>query len=64
MIVVCVVAVLGLALLANAMLKKVGRDEHMYCSGGVLLARGEMIYRDFSYVAQMPYHPLLQAFKL
>lgn len=48
------------------MTKPVGRDEHMYCTGAVLLAQGKMIYRDFSYVAQMPYHPLICAalFKL
>ena len=46
---------------ANAMAKPIGRDEHMYCTAGVLLGQGHMIYRDFSYVAQMPYHPLLYA---
>jgi hypothetical protein len=53
---------LGLAILANSMTKPLGRDEHMYCTAGALLAQGKMIYRDFSYVAQMPYHPLLCAF--
>jgi len=43
------------------MTKPLGRDEQMYCTGGVLLAQGKMIYRDFSYVAQLPYHPLLYA---
>ncbi|MFB0555090.1 MAG: hypothetical protein ACETWQ_17420 [Phycisphaerae bacterium] len=43
------------------MSKPVGRDEQMYCTGGVLLAQGKMIYRDFSYAAQLPYHPLLCA---
>ena len=33
----------------------------MYCTAGSLLAQGKMIYRDFSYPAQMPYHPLLYA---
>jgi hypothetical protein len=33
----------------------------MYCTGGALLAQGRMIYRDFSYAAQLPYHPLLCA---
>jgi 4-amino-4-deoxy-L-arabinose transferase-like glycosyltransferase len=58
--------ILSLAILANTMSKPVGRDEQMYCSGAVLLAQGKMIYRDFSYAAQMPYHPLLCAvlFKL
>jgi hypothetical protein len=54
-------AVLLLAILANSMTKPVGHDEQMYCTAGALLAQGKMIYRDFSYVAQMPYHPLLYA---
>jgi hypothetical protein len=41
------------------MTKPLGRDEQMYCAGGVLMSQGKMIYRDFSYVAQLPYHPLL-----
>ena len=52
---------LSLAIVANSMTKPVGRDEQMYCTGGVLLAQGKMIYRDFSYPAQLPYHPLLYA---
>jgi len=43
------------------MTKDVGRDEQMYCTAGALLARGQMIYRDFSYPSQLPYHPLLLA---
>jgi len=43
------------------MTKPVGRDEQMYCTGAVCMAQGKMIYRDFSYAAQMPYHPLLCA---
>jgi hypothetical protein len=48
------------------MTKSLGRDEQMYCAGGVLLAQGKIIYRDFSYPSQLPYHPLLYAalFKL
>ena len=53
--------VLGAALLANSMTKDVGRDEQMYCTAGVLLGQGQMIYRDFSYPSQLPYHPLLLA---
>ena len=60
-IVVLTLVVLSLALLANSMTKPVGRDEQMYCTGAVLLAQGKMIYRDFSYAAQMPYHPQLCA---
>ncbi|MHC4540346.1 MAG: hypothetical protein ACYS74_11260, partial [Planctomycetota bacterium] len=60
-IVVVILVVLSLAILANSMTKPVGRDEHMYCAGGVLLAQGKMIYRDFSYPAQLPYHPKLYA---
>ncbi|UCG56930.1 MAG: hypothetical protein JSU70_18960 [Phycisphaerales bacterium] len=52
---------LSLAILANSMTKPLSRDEHMYCTAGVLLAQGKMIYRDFSYAAQLPYHPLLYA---
>ncbi len=58
---VLILAVLSLAVLANSMTKPVGHDEQMYCTAGALLAQGKMIYRDFSYVAQMPYHPLLYA---
>jgi hypothetical protein len=65
-IAVLIIIVLSLAILANTMSKPVGRDEQMYCSGSVLLTQGKMIYRDFSYAAQLPYHPLLCAtlFKL
>jgi len=58
---VLILAVLSLGVLANSMTKPVEHDEQMYCTAGALLARGKMIYRDFSYVAQMPYHPLLCA---
>jgi hypothetical protein len=60
----CVVAAVMLlcaAILANSMTKPVGRDEQMYCTAGALLAQGKMIYRDFSYPSQLPYHPLLLA---
>ena len=60
-VVVLVLIVLSLAIVGNSMTKPVGRDEHMYCTGAVLMAQGKMIYRDFSYAAQMPYHPLLCA---
>jgi len=60
-IVVLVIGALSLAVLANSMTKPLGRDEQMYCTAGVLLAQGKMIYRDFSYPSQMPYHPLLYA---
>jgi hypothetical protein len=56
-----ILVVLAAALLANSMMKEVGRDEQMYTSAGVLLSRGQMIYRDFSYPSQLPYHPLLLA---
>ncbi len=52
---------LSVAILANSMSKPLGRDEQMYCTGSALLAQGKMIYRDFSYAAQLPYHPLLFA---
>ena len=60
-LVVLLLIVLSFAIFANSMVKAPGRDEQMYCTGGVLLAQGKMIYRDFSYVAQLPYHPLLYA---
>ncbi|MHC4691359.1 MAG: glycosyltransferase family protein [Planctomycetota bacterium] len=60
-IVILVLVVLSLGIFANGMTKPLGRDEQMYCTGGVLMAQGKMIYRDFSYVAQLPYHPLLYA---
>ena len=60
-VVIIILVVLSLAIFANSMTKPLGRDEQMYCTGGVLLAQGKMIYRDFSYVAQLPYHPLLYA---
>jgi hypothetical protein len=65
-IVVIMLFILSLTIIANTMSKPVGRDEQMYCSGAVLMAKGKMIYRDFSYAAQMPYHSLLCAalFKL
>jgi len=58
---VLIIIALALTIFANSMTKLIGRDEHMYCTAGVLLAQGKMIYRDFSYIAQMPYHPLLCA---
>jgi 4-amino-4-deoxy-L-arabinose transferase-like glycosyltransferase len=59
--VILILVVFSLAIFANGMTKPLGHDEQMYCSAGVMLAQGKMIYRDFSYVAQMPYHPLLCA---
>jgi hypothetical protein len=50
-----------MAILANSMTKELARDEQMYCTAGVLLGEGRLIYRDFSYPSQLPYHPLLLA---
>jgi len=63
---ILILVALGLFILANSMAKPLSRDEQMYCTGGALLAQGKMIYRDFSYPSQLPYHPLLYAalFKL
>jgi len=58
---VLVLAGLMSVILANSMTKGLSHDEHMYCTGGVLLSQGKMIYRDFSYVGQMPYHALFYA---
>ena len=60
-LVLLALGVLALAIVANSMTKPVGRDEQMYCAGAVCMAEGKMIYRDFSYASQMPYHPLLCA---
>ncbi len=51
------VAGLAWLLFINAMNKGPSRDEQMYCTAGVLLAQGQAIYKDFSYVSQLPYHP-------
>lgn len=45
----------------NSLIKNLEHDEHMYVAGGVLMAEGKVPWRDFSYVSQMPYHPLLLA---
>ena len=58
---VLILVFLSSIIFSNSMTKGIGRDEHMYCTAGVLLSQGKMIYRDFSYVAQLPYHPLLCA---
>lgn len=58
---VLTLALLFAAIAANSMTKPLGHDEQMYCAAGALTAQGKMIYRDFSYVGQMPYHPLLCA---
>ncbi len=50
-----------LCVFSNSMLKPLSRDEHMYCTAGVLMLQGKTIYKDFSYIAQLPYHPLLLA---
>jgi hypothetical protein len=50
-----------LCVFSNSMLKPLSRDEHMYCTAGVLMSQGKTIYKDFSYIAQLPYHPLLLA---
>ena len=65
-LVVLILIALSLAIFASSMTKPLGRDEQMYCTGGVLLAQGKTVYRDFSYPSQMPYHTLLYAalFKL
>jgi len=52
---------LSAAIFANAMGKPLGRDEQMYCTAGVLVSQGKAIYRDFSYAAQLPCHPLICA---
>jgi hypothetical protein len=60
-LIILILIVLSLAIFGNSMTKPLARDEQMYCTGAVLLAQGKMIYRDFSYAAQLPYHPLLCA---
>lgn len=58
---VAAIVAFAVFILCNSMTKDVGRDEQMYCTAGVLLAKGQMIYRDFSYPSQLPCHPLLLA---
>ncbi len=58
---VAVLFVLVISIFVNSMTKPIGHDEHMYCTAGALLSEGKMIYKDFSYVAQLPYHPALCA---
>ena len=58
---ILVILILSLAITSNSMIKPISRDEQMYCTGAYLIAQGKMIYRDYSYIAQMPYHPLLYA---
>jgi len=60
-LIVAGLVVLSATLLANSMTKEPGRDEQMYCTAGVLLARGLLIYRDFPYISHPPCHPLLLA---
>ncbi len=60
-VVVIILVASSLVIFANSMTKPIGHDEHMYCTAGALMAQGKMIYKDFSYVAQMPYHPILLA---
>jgi len=60
--VILVFLFLSLAILANSMTKSIGHDEQMFCTAAVLTAQGKIIYRDFSYVVHLPYHPLLCAF--
>lgn len=52
---------LSLSVLGDTLTKELGRDEHTYCTAGYMINQGKLIYRDFSYIAQMPYHPLLCA---
>lgn len=59
---ICVIIVVSSSiLLANSMTRPLEPDEQTYCTAGALLTKGKMIYRDFSYPSQMPYHPLLCA---
>jgi hypothetical protein len=59
LIVVIFLAFAFALILSNSMAKPVSRDEQMYCSAAVLLSQGQTPYKDFAYVAQLPYHPLL-----
>jgi len=54
-----VIIFLSLLIFSSSMTKTIGHDEHMYCTAGYMAANGKLIYRDYSYVAQLPYHPLL-----
>ncbi len=63
---VAAIAFLSLYLLAGSLTKPLAGDEQMGCTAGYLLNKGLLIYRDFSYATQLPYHPLFCAilFKL
>ncbi|HAL45659.1 MAG: hypothetical protein A2Y12_19400 [Planctomycetes bacterium GWF2_42_9] len=54
-----VLAFLAFYLFASSMSKSLTSDENMYCTGGILISKGMMLYRDFPYATQLPYHPLL-----
>ncbi|MFC1677568.1 hypothetical protein ACFL3G_10970 [Planctomycetota bacterium] len=60
-LVILILIVMSLAIFANSMTKPLGHDEQMYCAGAAMLSQGKMIYRDFSYIAQLPWHPLICA---
>ena len=61
LIALAVLMILSALFFLNGMSKPPTRDEQMYCTAGVLMAQGKTIYRDFAYVSQLPYHPLLLA---
>jgi hypothetical protein len=45
----------------SSMVKPVVDAEHASCAAGFLLTKGKMIYRDFAFASQMPYHPFFCA---
>lgn len=53
--------VLSLVIFMSSMAKPVVDAEHASCAAGILLTKGEMIYKDFACASQMPYHPFLCA---
>lgn len=59
--IIAIIVASSLILMANSMTKPLEPDEQTYCTAGALLAKGKMIYRDFSYPSQTPYHPLICA---
>ena len=63
---IVIIFLLSLVLFASSMTKSTSRDEQMYVTAGVLLSQGKMIYKDFAYISQLPFHPLIYAaiFKL
>lgn len=56
---ILVLIVCLLVIFSNSMTKPLSRDENMYCTAAALMSQGKIIYKDFAYPSQLPYHPLI-----